>query len=112
MTCFRTEDGKTARSMCKNQTEYTRFYRAMDKGATVEEALKARTVVINKSHSRSPIIRKLKEVCVGYNDNTYFLIHNYFFRNKTKDIDEAIRWAARTGRLILKKHKRKEYLKL
>lgn len=110
MTCFRTADGKTARSQCKNISEYTRFYRAMEKGATVEEALEARTIVINKSCSRSPLLRRFKEVLESFDMDTYSLIHNCMYRRNCS-IDEAISWAARTGRVKLKHNCRKEFLK-
>ena len=112
MTCFRTKEGITVRKLCKTQAEYTRFYRAMDNGATVEEAMAVMSKPKNKSHHRSPLLNKLEKVLESYDMNTYFLIHNYFTRKRTKDIDEAIRWAARTGRVTLKHQYREEYLKI
>lgn len=112
MTCFRFADtGETVRSKCRTEAEYQRFCRAMEKGATVEEAFNSRKVAIYKSGHRSPLLRKLEEVLEYYDMNTYFRLYSYMYRNKCS-LDDAIKWAARSGRVVLKTRKRKEYLKI
>ena len=110
MTCFRTAEGKSVRSMCKSMSEYTRFYRAMEKGATVEEAVAGMRVSIHKSHSRSPLLKLFERDLESYNKNTYSMIYNCMHRKKCS-MRKALQWAARTGRITVKHHKREEYLK-
>lgn len=110
MTCFRNTEGKTIRSLCKNLTEYGRFIRAIEKGFSTEEAFKMRTIPKKKGHEDSPTLKRIKEVLAEFNEKNYYIIKNYCRRTKS-DVDTALRWAAQTGRVKVKSHKQKEFLR-
>lgn len=110
MTCFKTPDGKTVRSQCSSPAEYQRFIKAIEKGATFEEAFKGRSIASVKGHRPTPFLLRIKEVLEEYNEKSYFILRSYHKRHKCSP-DEALRWAAQTGRVVVKKNKRKEFLK-
>ena len=109
MTCFRTKDGKSIRSQCKNDTEYSRFYKAIEKGATTEEAFRCRTIPQIKGHPHTLPFLRILEVLQNYNRNNYFIIKGYCYRHKCS-VEEALKWAARTGRVTVKHQYRQYYL--
>jgi hypothetical protein len=110
MTCFRTKDGKNARTFCKSLAEYSKFYRGIEHGMSVEEALKFAKKVQEKPH-RSAILKRIDQLVVGADFRVYVMIYNKMYRTGC-DVDTAIQWAARSGKVNIKKMKRKEVLQL
>ena len=112
MTCFRMRDGSPVSKHCANTVEYSRFYRLMDKGMTVEEAFERKTEEIYKKRLDCSAKKRLMVIIKGFEKKHYAMAMNYLGRYKGSTLDDAIKWAARTGRITLKKPYRKEYLKL
>ena len=110
MTCFRTKEGKTARSLCENMSQYTRFYRTMERGATVEEALEEAKKAQPRA-ARSTVLRKIQQLIENPDMRVNVIIYNRMFRKRCS-VDAAIRWAARTGRVTIRNKRRKEVLQI
>lgn len=109
MTCFRTQDGKTVRSQCKNPKEYARFCKAIERGLTFDEAFEARKVALPKGHPITPAVALMRRVLDKYTSVAYGKIISYSKRHNCS-AEEALTWAVQTGRLRVKRQYRKQYL--
>lgn len=108
MTCFRTQDGKTVRSQCKNPKEYARFCKAIERGMQFDEAFEARKVALPKGHPITPAVALMRKVIDGYNERTYFVVSTYRKRHSCT-IEEALTWAYTTRRVKIKKRYRQRF---
>ena len=109
MTCFKTPDGRSVHSQCKTLAEYERFVKAVERGATLEEAFKGRVVAGIKGHPPTPFLKRIKEVLEVFDEKSYQSLM-YHRKRYHSTADEALRWAAQSGRVVVKKSKRKEFL--
>jgi len=102
MTCFRLADGRTVRSVCKNNTEYMRFFRAMETGATDAEALNVIHIRQHKGRPTPDFLKRVREVVEKPNDSVELCIRNRM-RRHNETVDQALLWAARLCKVTIKK---------